>query len=333
MRACGWVLSLAAIALIWAGNVSAQAAEGPRLGLPVDCDMPAVCFIQQYVDTQAGEGAQDYRCGPLSYNDHGGTDIRVRTMAEMEAGVAVIAAAPGVVRGMRDGMADVNVSEIGHAALDGRDAGNGVVIDHGDGWETQYSHLKRGSVKVRQGQRVERGTPLGEIGLSGNTEFPHVDFAVRHNGVTLDPFTGRAEATGCGQGESLWDPTLKEALAYVPGGSLFDGFLDRPPKHDEAVAGAYRDARPDRTAQALVYYGVAWGLRGGDRQEIELIGPDGKTIARSESEIERNKARWLGFVGRRQPAEGWPTGVYKGSYKVWRGDELIVDMSGELKID
>ena len=68
--------------------------------------MPDVCFIQQYVDTLAGEAAEDYRCGPLSYDDHGGTDIRVRTMAEMEAGVAVIAAAPGVVKGLRDGMAE-----------------------------------------------------------------------------------------------------------------------------------------------------------------------------------------------------------------------------------
>ncbi len=332
MRTLGWGVALAALALAWVGGTAAQA-EAPRLSLPVDCDMPKVCFIQQYVDTQAGEGAQDYRCGPLSYNDHGGTDIRVRTMAEMEAGVTVIAAAPGVVKGMRDGMDDVNVAKIGQAALGGRDAGNGVVIDHGNGWETQYSHLKRGSVKVRRGQRVDRGTPLGEIGLSGNTEFPHVDFAVRHNGVTLDPFTGRAEATGCGDGNSLWDPALETALAYVAGGGLFDGFLDRPPKLADAVDGAYRNERPDRTAPALVYYGLAWGLRGGDRDEIEVIGPDGKTLVHRESEIERDKARWISFAGRRQPADGWPAGTYRGRYRVWRDDDLIVDMSRELTLD
>ena len=332
MRVSGRALSLAVIALAWVGIDAAQA-EAPRLALPVDCAMPDVCFIQQYVDTQPEAGAQDYRCGPLSYDDHGGTDFRVRTMAEMEAGVPVIAAAPGVVKGLRDGMADVNVGKIGREALGGRDAGNGVVIDHGNGWETQYSHLKRGSLRVRQGQRVERGTLLGEIGLSGNTEFPHVDFAVRHNGVTLDPFTGRAEATGCGQGESLWDPKLDEALAYVPGGALFDGFLDRPPELDAAVDGAYRDAQPGRAAPALVYYGLAWGLQGGDREEIVLIGPDGRILAQGESEIERDKARWMRFAGRHQPAEGWPAGSYQGRYRVWRGDKLVVDMRRTLTLD
>lgn len=342
MRALVWIalvlaVALAGLLLFWssADRFPSEPSQrsGPHFSLPVDCSMPDVCFIQQYVDTRAGEAAEDYRCGPLSYDDHGGTDIRVRTMAEMEAGVAVIAAAPGVVKGLRDGMADVNVSRIGRDALGGRDAGNGVVIDHGNGWETQYSHLKRGSLQVRQGQQVERGTPLGEIGLSGNTEFPHVDFALRHNGITLDPFTGRAEATGCGEGESLWEEGLEEALAYVRGGALFDGFLDRPPELDEAVDGAYRDVRPGRAAPALVYYGLVWGLQSGDRDEIELVGPDGKTIARAEGEIERDKARWMRFTGRRQPAGGWPAGTYQGRYRVWRGDDLVVDMRRALTLD
>ncbi len=310
----------------------AAAEQPPRFALPVDCAVPEVCFIQQYVDTDAGSGWSDYRCGPLSYQNHGGTDFRVRTMAEMEAGVAVVAAAPGVVKAVRDGMQDINVATIGQEALQGRKAGNGVVIDHGNGWETQYSHLKRRSIMVRRGQRVEAGTPLGEIGLSGNTEFPHVDFAVRHNGTTLDPFTGRAEGDGCGVGESLWDPALAEALVYVPGGALFDGFLDRPPKLSEAIDGAYDGAVPDSSAPAVVYYGLAWGLRAGDRDLIELAAPDGTTIARAEGEVERDKARWMRFTGRRQPAAGWPSGIYQGRYRVWRGETLIVDISNRLEL-
>ncbi|WP_247877773.1 M23 family metallopeptidase [Azospirillum thiophilum] len=72
---------------------------------------------------------------------------------------------------MRDGMEDVSIRQSGGAPA-GYDAGNAVVVDHGNGWETQYSHLKRGSVAVRPGVRVEAGTVLGQIGLSGRTEFP-----------------------------------------------------------------------------------------------------------------------------------------------------------------
>lgn len=38
----------------------------------------------------------------------------------------------------------------------GKDAGNSVRIRRNDGWETQYSHLKRRSVTVRPGQLGSR---------------------------------------------------------------------------------------------------------------------------------------------------------------------------------
>jgi murein DD-endopeptidase MepM/ murein hydrolase activator NlpD len=81
--------------------------------------------------------------------------------------------------------------------------GNGVVIDHGNGWETQYCHLKQGSVQVVTGETVTTGTALGQIGQSGRAEFPHVHFAVRHEGAKIDPFA--PEATACGAaGDDLW---------------------------------------------------------------------------------------------------------------------------------
>jgi D-3-phosphoglycerate dehydrogenase len=46
----------------------------------------------------------------------------------------------------------------------GRECGNGVVIAHEDGWETQYCHMRRGSVAVQPGERVARGQTLGLVG-------------------------------------------------------------------------------------------------------------------------------------------------------------------------
>lgn len=54
--------------------------------------------------------------------------------------------------------------------------GNHVVIDHGDGAYSALAHLRRGSIRVHEGQRVAAGEPVAECGNSGNTTEPHVHF-------------------------------------------------------------------------------------------------------------------------------------------------------------
>lgn len=54
--------------------------------------------------------------------------------------------------------------------------GNHVVIDHGDGVYSALAHLRRGSIRVRPGQRVAVGEPVAECGNSGNSTEPHVHF-------------------------------------------------------------------------------------------------------------------------------------------------------------
>jgi murein DD-endopeptidase MepM/ murein hydrolase activator NlpD len=206
--------------LVFAAARSVAAVE---LGLPVDCTPGRDCFIQNYVDNDPGPGRRDYACGPLSYDGHVGTDFRVPDRAAMLRGVAVVAAAPGVVRATRDGMADISIRETGREAVAGREAGNSVLIDHGDGWETQYSHLRRDSVRVHPGDRVKAGAVLGLIGLSGLTEFPHVHFEVRHKGRPLDPFVG-SEPVACGaSGPGLWRAEIRERVAYQATGGLAPG--------------------------------------------------------------------------------------------------------------
>ena len=54
--------------------------------------------------------------------------------------------------------------------------GNHVVIAHQDGTCSAYAHLRRGSLRVRRGDRVETGQQLAEVGNSGNTSEPHLHF-------------------------------------------------------------------------------------------------------------------------------------------------------------
>lgn len=60
-------------------------------------------------------------------------------------------------------------------------AGNFVRILHDDGTMGVYLHLMKGSVAVREGQRVESGTRIARSGNTGNSTGPHLHFVVQRN--------------------------------------------------------------------------------------------------------------------------------------------------------
>jgi len=63
--------------------------------------------------------------------------------------------------------------------------GFSVVIDHGHGLRTLYSHMTNPAVKV--GDWVTRGQQIGLVGSTGNSTGPHVHFEVRKNRVRVNP--------------------------------------------------------------------------------------------------------------------------------------------------
>ncbi len=63
--------------------------------------------------------------------------------------------------------------------------GKTLVIDHGNGYETSYSHLNR--IKVTRGRRVKRGEVIAESGNTGLSLVPHLHYEVKYNGVRVDP--------------------------------------------------------------------------------------------------------------------------------------------------
>ncbi len=63
--------------------------------------------------------------------------------------------------------------------------GKVVVIDHGNGFTTLYAHNRKNSVK--QGDWIEQGQTIAEVGSTGRSTGPHLHFEVRRNGEHLDP--------------------------------------------------------------------------------------------------------------------------------------------------
>src|SRR5215510_8127168 len=328
---CGCIARLAWIAL--SCLATAAVAETPQFAFPVACEIGRTCIIQNYVDHDSGPAARDYMCGSLTYDTHDGTDIRVPTTAAQRAGVDVLAAADGEVRRTRDGMTDILFRGGEASAIERRDCGNGVVIAHRDGWETQYCHLAQGSIRVKPGDRVVAGQPLGRVGFSGRAAFPHLHFTVRRQGVVADPFAFQPDAAKCGSGTSLWAPALRAALTYRERTVLNVGFAAGSVTMEQVEAGEVPTAL-GAGAPALVAFVRAVGLRQGDVQHLSVRAPDGAPLVDHAAQpLDRHKAQTLLFVGKKRPASGWRSGTYTASYMVSRDGKVVLEQEFAANVD
>jgi murein DD-endopeptidase MepM/ murein hydrolase activator NlpD len=110
--------------------------------------------------------------GPLTSiwgegRNHPGVDL------DGETGDPIAAAGPGVVTVAGDAPAGYS----GYGLM--------VVIDHGEGISTLYSHLS--VVGVAVGDVLDAGHVIGAIGTTGAVTGSHLHFEVRLNGAPVDP--------------------------------------------------------------------------------------------------------------------------------------------------
>jgi Peptidase family M23 len=326
-------LALLGLTLALAPLAALHAAPGePKFVLPLACQIGRTCEVQHYVDRDPGPGALDYHCGHRTYQGHNGVDIRLLDMAAERAGTDVLAAAPGRVARLRDGVQDISVRAPGAPSVAGQECGNGVVVDHGGGWETQYCHLARGSVRVKVGDTVAAGQPLAQVGLSGDTEFPHLHFTVRHAGQVVDPFApDMANPTACGaHAATLWTAPALRQLGYKAGAVLNIGFAGGPVTMANVEAGGIPG--PGATAP-LVAYARLIGLDAGDSVELVLTGPRGETLVQSRlAPLANGMAQYIAYAGKKPPPGGWPHGAYKAEVRVRRAGAVAVSRGFDVTI-
>lgn len=306
-------------------------AESIQLRMPVACELGRTCEIQNYVDVDPSSMAKDYKCGSLTYDGHNGTDFRLRSLDAQRAGMNVLASASGRVLRVRDGIPDGSFLKSAREAVRDIECGNGVVIEHPDHWETQYCHMANGSLQVKPDDLVQAGQPLGQVGLSGLTEYPHLHFTVRHQGRIVDPFAYNAPLDTCDGGEFLWDPSLRGKLAYQKRTILNAGFTNSPVTMDIVEGGAAERELPTIEAPAIVAFIRTIGLKAGDAQSLVVANPKGDVIAENRAvPLDKNKAQVMLFAGRKRPANGWDQGTYKALYVVKRDGEVVLTKAFEL---
>lgn len=307
-------------AFLLAGGASAQERDAaPRFDFPARCAIGGDCWYVAYVDLDPGPAYRDHRCGVRSYDGHQGTDVAPAD--PHGAPIAVLAAAAGTVIGVRDGLDDAPLGADDDSRR-GVECGNGVRVDHGGGWTSQYCHLRRGSVRVRRGAAVAAGDVLGTIGSSGLSELPHVHFQVERRGTPVDPFTGAepaspppCAASGASPG-ALWRRPERSGLgAYAPTVVYRAGMTTGRPDPVRARREGY-PAAAEVTAAALVGYVVLLGAAGGTTVDTIVSGPDGAPIVERRAVVERDFARWFTFAGTRRQGDRWAPGTYRARFVV-----------------
>jgi len=294
------------------------------LKLPIQCTLGETCFIQNYVDLDPKEGWKDYQCGHLSYDGHKGTDFRLKNMAAMRAGVKVIAAADGKVVNTRDGMKDVNFNDLPMGAVQDRECGNGVLLEHTQGFKTQYCHMKNGSIRVKRGQSVKAGEALGEVGLSGMSEFPHVHLQLTDaEGTILDPFSGPMLSSKCGGFSThYWHASVRESLRYIDSALLGGGFAGFVPDATKLRDDPAAAAQVDKASDVIALWADVMGPRAGDMLYLTLLNPNGRTLAQHSQKVEKNQAQLFRFVGKKRQGARWPDGTYRGTITLKRGEDI-----------
>lgn len=307
---------------------AASGSSVPNLALPIACTPGRDCFVQNYVDHDPSGGWKDYRCRSMTYDQHTGTDFRIPSLAAMRVGVTVRAALAGRVKTLRDGMADkpyVDGVDLHH-----QDCGNAVILEHPGGWTSLYCHLRQGSVRVKQGDAVAAGQPLGLVGESGAAAFPHLHFELRSPRGVVDPFAYGVDPAACSGGRMLWNAKVAPLLAYRGPSVLNTGFAGAAVTMEQVEAQAV--ATPAASGP-LVAFVRAIGLEAGDVQSLVLTAPEGRSLATNTAPmLDRAKAQYLLFAGARRPAGGWIKGAYKAAYTVRREGRIVLTQGWSLTL-
>jgi hypothetical protein len=278
--------------------------------MPLDCVLGDTCVIATYPDVDAGDAASDYRCEAKTTDGHNGTDFALLSFEHMQDGARVLAAASGRVTAIRNMLPDQLYAP--EMELNGQDCGNAVRIDHGNGYQTIYCHLKSGSVQVIPEQTVQAGQMLGEVGLSGRTTFPHLHLTIMQGDNVIDPFAPDQTNDCKHPDQDLW----LETPTYFDAGLFTAGVSNRVPDMEDIQSGAAQLSTLG-TSEPMVLFGYAFHGDPEDTLELALSGPSGNLFQHT-ARLESAQDAFFRAFGMRSPDGGWPEGRYEGTVQLIR---------------
>jgi murein DD-endopeptidase len=132
----------------------------------------------------------------------------------------------------------------------------------------------------------------------------------------------------------MWSAQALGTLSYVSTGVLGAGVSALPPQLADGGVDPRKTPRLEETSGAAVFWAQIYGLRKGDVEELRLIAPDGRELARRRTPVARNQAQSFAYIGLRRRGAAWPAGTYRGDYALYRGSppEKVVSLAREARI-
>ncbi len=331
------IISLSLALTIAPNKAHAQPNNLPYFTFPLACTLDKDCWVAKYVDTDpAPDAYTDFKCSSHTEDNHRGTDIAIRSRAEMETGVAVLAAHDGTVLRLRDGQSDADKTDAEIEAIKEAktECGNGIIIDHGDNLQTMYCHLKSNSLSVAQGDTVSAGQPIAELGHSGLSKFPHLHFSITSKGKQIDPFTGQFAEAGCGKNSfSIWKDSRTKPKYKYQDFTLFDaGFYNAAPDFKALQNGKLSPKTLPQNSPALVYWIGFYNEHASDRLTLTIFDPNGQIFKQQIITPLKNRTRAYYYLGRKTTHVKLIKGTYKATASFERKDGTTRSYSHEIKI-
>jgi murein DD-endopeptidase MepM/ murein hydrolase activator NlpD len=242
----------------------------PFLDTPIEGQYLKDYYIVNYVDQDTLLGvARDPYCGTKTYDGNYGTDFVIKDYKQIDEGVNVVAAAPGVVFKVIDTLADRSKTSDGTYNF-----GNYIGIRHsinGTNYYTYYAHLKKNSHSVDSGMTVTAGRVLAQVACSGDCLAPNLHFEVWSDTSVLDPFHGPCSFNQ--SGATLWKSPLLYDSTF---GIIQHGLSDKP-----ALYNTLRE-RPDLVTEyqyprdtTVTFWLESKGVRTNDSLVAEWYTPSG----------------------------------------------------------
>ena len=93
-------------------------------------------------------------------------------------GADLLAVEDGIVAAAVDGRPEQVPGKLPEDLPASEAGGNQIILDIGDDFYATYAHVKTGSLRVSEGDRVTKGQVIGQVGNSGHSSAPHLHFHV-----------------------------------------------------------------------------------------------------------------------------------------------------------
>jgi murein DD-endopeptidase MepM/ murein hydrolase activator NlpD len=219
-------------------------------------------YLANTVDLDDGPSLRDPWCDARTYDTHTGEDVTIRSFREQAIGVPVFAALDGRVRRVQEGQKDTNY---GTQTLPWD---NHVEVDSGHGQVMIYGHLRRGSVRVKDGAWVVAGQQIGLTGSSGNSSWPHLHLTMIVGDEPSDLWSGPCNSTSYWQVQPAvrTDPFARD---FTVSAEPFTDHADLP--WDDAV----RTSAFAAGIHDLWFRSMLFNAQNASSQLVQLIRPDG----------------------------------------------------------